>query len=221
MNFYMFGLQRSGTNFIYDTIHGNFENMLQLNIVDHNVSSPTWKHLIEPRNEWVPNVPVLFVYKNPYTWLESVAYRNSMDFWESHGQEGRQSPIVPYYVDTNRKVMVYSFEHAVRMWCHAIHSWAIDPPFPTFPIKYEDLLVEESRDKIFAELKDKYNLTPTPNAGFVPAAGQVINSNSYTPSMGDYYKEGRPENLSKHFIEMVGELLDEDILNFTEYEKIG
>lgn len=128
---------------------------------------------------------------------------------------------MPYYVDTNRKVMVYSFEHAVRMWCHAIHSWAIDPPFPTFPIKYEDLLVEESRDKIFADLKDKYNLTPTPNAGFVPAAGQVINSNSYTPSMGDYYKEGRPENLSKHFIEMVGELLDEDILNFTEYEKIG
>lgn len=80
-DFYIFGLQRSGTTYVEKCLTTNFDMQV--------VNGPgSWKHRWPIPTEF-PNhqESIKFVVtKNPYTWVESIIYRGSADLLETHGK---------------------------------------------------------------------------------------------------------------------------------------
>lgn len=72
------GLHRSGTNYIVRLINDNFDRK------DFDVLEAYWKHQFTPpllnHNHLAPADIIVFIYKNLYNWIESIAYRESYDY---------------------------------------------------------------------------------------------------------------------------------------------
>lgn len=69
------GLQRSGTN---------FAKMLFANSVDYTY--PYWKHDFKLEGIDPQCDKVICIIKNPYTWVESICFRDCVDIVSFHGQ---------------------------------------------------------------------------------------------------------------------------------------
>lgn len=93
------GLQRSGTNFA----HNVYKDSVQY-------CYPYWKH--DPKLEGIdPNSPKVFcIIKNPYTWIESICFRNPVDIVEwfpSHQLHDPKDHLGPHQINLKRLCTVY------------------------------------------------------------------------------------------------------------------
>lgn len=80
--YFQFGLQRTGTTVIdrvikdtwgYWKANDAFPNDIQVRPPAYH--KYVWKHSIDFPDQFEKGAPVVLVYKNPYTWAESMAFR--------------------------------------------------------------------------------------------------------------------------------------------------
>lgn len=187
------GLQRSGTNYVEDIIlrnsldscfltHRHFDQQLSK---FHYYSYGFWKHTLEPSSDIMyPNIDhVVVVYKNPMLWIESIAFRNSVDYPFFQ----RKYPAFSVTEDSiNIGPKKFNLLNLIKTYNHHYEYWILKPhQFSTRSIlvDYRDLLEECHIQSFFQKLNltikenvktpdflslrfsqkinyDKYNYTP-------------------------------------------------------------
>ena len=73
---YIFGIHRSGTNYLMSLLNSNFGKIHEKNI--NNNYQPLWKHSVVVDSN-IGDYPTFVIYKNPYTWVESIIKRKQDD----------------------------------------------------------------------------------------------------------------------------------------------
>lgn len=210
---YVFGLHRSGTNYLTSLLNVNFKKIIQVNS-DGNYT-PLWKHSVVV-DSTIGDYPTFVVYKNPYTWVESIIKRRQDD---GHNIM-LSSKYLPHYVDENRYIKTdsdlsyydgkISFERLLNIYRQFHENWILNFPKQNnlFVISYEDLLIKEKRDKILDIIGKKFNWD-SPNNWLNSEPGTIPLSKDYSHERGEYYLNGKPKELSIEEIEMIDTIIDE------------
>jgi len=175
--YFQFGIQRSGTTII-DQLIKKYWNYWKANDCDQYKPVPfepqpqkecVWKHNIDIPKNFEKGLPAVIVYKNPYTWAESMAFRNGMGNggWNATwGHEnldlykqprpGWNNVTFPGMGTCNFGQISYVYKH----WCETWLPYAEEYADTTVLIRYEDLLRQDSRNAIFKEIADKFGWDP-------------------------------------------------------------
>lgn len=210
---YVFGLHRSGTNYLTSLLNVNFKKIIQVNS-DGNYT-PLWKHSVVV-DSTIGDYPTFVIYKNPYTWVESIIKRKQDD---GHNIM-LASKYLPHYVDENRYIKTdsdlsyydgkISFERLLNIYRQFHENWILNFPKQNnlFVISYEDLLIKEKRDKILDIIGKKFNWV-SPDIWLNSEPGAVPLSKDYSHERGEYYLNGKPKELSIEEIEMIDTIIDE------------
>ena len=209
MKYFDFGLQRSGTNFLELLIQSNFGGQRQ------NRHNAGWKHYIDPPELWVGQHPTFLIYKNPYTWVESICFRNTVDWIKTQRKyPALEGPAVnklgPKGINVEQLAITYN--HWYQQW--------IENPKPSANydnvviIRYEDLLREGKRNNILSGIEAKFNTKrKKPNSWIIPQMGKVSQSRDYHKDREQYYLDMKPEKLSENHIKIIGEVLGDAVAN--------
>ena len=214
------GLQRSGTNYLTRLILNNFNNVEIANRA--NVQCASWKHnLVINRKlyseaRFAPNYFIL-VYKNPYTWLESICCRGGVDYHKTqllHGDPKKLEGI---------KFEGFSITHLAKTWSTWIKNWLIDKndiiPLNTRKYtRYEDLLDKETREK-FLESAPFRRSQPTKDWNN-PMIGKIALSKDFTKERLEYYKKMMPEKMTQDVLDVYNEYLSDEVLSISGYSRL-
>jgi hypothetical protein len=213
IDYYIFGIQRSGTNFVEATMKNNFA------IRKTNTQKNCWKHSITVPKSYKTNSPTIVIYKNPYTWVESIAFRNSVDWVRTQVTYPAKEPC-----DDELKVGEdgLNVTNLAKTYNHFYTTWLLNTPGSnTAFIKYEDLLVPSSRLKIFENVQTNFALQRKGSNLVFPEKGAVSQSKDYTNSREDYYRKQMPEHLTKVQIDEISRILDDRIFEKTGYTRLS
>lgn len=189
----MFGLQRSGTTWIGEIICKSW-NLQYAN-------DDLWKHRLEPPSLF-QYCPIICTIKNPYTWLESIAYREPADI-------ARTNPIITapgdYTIDNSYGECVINIKELMHLYSYWYNQWKDVGCI----VKYEDVLASP------VTLVEMFGY---PEQWHVPEPGSLFMSEGYTDDMKSYYLEGKPTKLTKDQIGIVNQTLGKDIFEETGYQ---
>lgn len=193
--FYTFGLQRTGTTFVGEIIKNSYG-------LDYANSDNTWKHMLYPLIEF--DYPVITVIKNPYTWVESIAWREPADL-------PKTSPSITdagdYVIDNSYGECPINVEVLISLY----KSWWNQWMNVGTQVKYEDMIVNP-----FHQLIDVFGHTDFP---YVPEPGSLFMSEGYSNDHDQYYIDQKPQKLEPNFIEMINETLGDSFFTITGYKK--
>lgn len=214
MNYFDFGLQRSGTNYLEQLIQQNFKGQRQ------NRNNASWKHFIDPPDLWNGQNPTFLIYKNPYTWVESICFRNAVDWIKTQ----RVYPALEgeaIYKLGPKSISVKQLAKTYRHW----HDKWIENPKPSANyenvviIRYEDLLRDGRRNDILTNIQTKFNVNrKNPNNWIVPQRGKVSQSRDYDKEREAYYLNMKPTKLEQKHINIINEIVGKDLIAKLEYE---
>lgn len=159
------GLQRSGTNYVEDIIlrnsldscfltHRYFDQFDQYLSKFHYYSYGFWKHTLEPSSDMMyPNIDhVVVVYKNPMLWIESIAFRNSVDYpllqtkFPAFSVTDDSINIGPKKF--NLLNLIKTYNHHYESWIVKVHQFSTRLIF----VDYRDLLEEFHLRSFFQKL---------------------------------------------------------------------
>jgi hypothetical protein len=214
MNYFDFGLQRSGTNFIEQIIQTNFNGQRQ------NRHKAGWKHFIDPPELWEGQHATFLIYKNPYTWVESICFRNTVDWIKTQ----RTYPALEGPAINKLGPKGISVEQLAKTYKHWHESW-IEKPKPTanynnvVVIRYEDLLREGKRNEVLENIQTKFNAQrKNPNQWNIPQKGKVSQSRDYDKEREEYYLSMKPTKLEARHINAINEIVGTDRIQRLGYE---
>lgn len=196
--YYLYGLQRSGTNYLRKLVE------LNLGFYTRNKKGPrSWKHRLDiPDN--INDYVNIVLYKNPYKWLDSL-HRNPEDFFE------RQTLFPCLNEDGS-----YNLTNIAKTYKHFMETWVLSD-VPTLNIRYEDLLKDKSEALVI--ISEMFDLTYVPTEIIEPKS--VLNSKKFTSKKKDYYlKADKTEYLSESNIAEVNEILDDELMEKLGYKKL-
>lgn len=136
-NIFIAGLQRSGTNYAQHLINKNVDvNVFWIPYETNNGDYSLWKHNINPlTKELIDSNNIdgtILIIKNPYSWVESICFRNCMDIIDVYGdkygllQEGSEQKI--------------NIRNLIRFYKNFYINWLNTN---AYLIKYEDLLSDK------------------------------------------------------------------------------
>lgn len=226
---YINGLHRSGTNYLGALLSANFGGIAGLNS-GHNFG-PEWKHSFIPSEKHNGEHPVFIIYKNIYTWLESVLHRRVDDGWhivvstmtrpEYVDLEKFITPEVDYQYSYNTNKFNLSF--VVNCYKQYFENWIFnsneDVRNSIVLIKYEDLLNETSRETVLTKISERLNWDK-PKQWSNPEKGTISLSKEYNNDSETYYLEGKTKFLTEEQIKLVDEIITEDFKNKLDSFKI-
>lgn len=223
MDTYIFGLQRSGTNFLQTLMMANFKSGYA------NSKKHSWKHLMEvhPQDKIIKGLPILIIVKNPYTWIESIAFRNTVD-WLSKQKKYPADDVtdVPENIKVGKPGKLLNPIALAKTWKEHYENWIFHPPdyisSKSMVIKYEELLEEKSRNHIMETINTRYgfNADKVKNPWHTPARGKISQSKDYTIDREKYYLEGKPSSLTPIQIQAINTVLDAEFMSKTLYNQI-
>ena len=196
--YYLYGLQRSGTNYLRKLVE------LNLGFYTRNKKGPrSWKHRLDiPDN--VNDYVNIVLYKNPYKWLDSL-HRNPEDFFE------RQTLFPCLNEDGS-----YDLTNVAKTYKHFMETWVLSD-VPTLNIRYEDLLKDKS---VTLDIIAK-TLDVSFDSSHIDEPKSVLNSKKFTSEKKDYYlKADKTEYLSESKIAEVNEILDDKLMEKLGYKKL-
>lgn len=196
---HVFGLQRSGTTFLEKLLSQNFQCKL---------SSEHWKHSIER----VPtHSPTFVIFKNPYTWIESIMFRE-------HADLPATSPeiVLPSYLNagvctlTDDPVSINPVELA-KLYERYFYSWYDWARI----VRYEDLIQQDTLKKFIdsVAIERKAKDIVIPEAGFFMSEG-------YSEDIVPYYLKGKPTKLTDRQLMAVNPFISKEMLEILGYRKI-
>lgn len=199
--YYLYGLQRSGTNYLRKLIELNFHCYAR------NKKSPSsWKHRLDiPENP--SGYPCICIYKNPYKWIESL-YRNPEDFFK------RQKMFQCLNEDGS-----YNLTNVAKTYRHWIETWVLPAHIDQniHVIKYEDLLKDKRKtlielSPIIPVLFDSSN---------IKEPEKVLNSVKFTDEKKEYYLKSKEISiLTEEQINEVNEIFDIDFIESIGYIRL-
>jgi hypothetical protein len=210
--YYIWGIQRSGTNFLEKLLNLNY------NGCKRNGGISAWKHSIDdPADGWSKALPNFIIYKNPYTWIESISYRSTVDYI-------RTQTLYPAteYIEEDLQLGPKKLNtiNLAKTYRHFHSNWLDRDDLKLgMEIKYEDLLVDESRYKILLDISTKMSFVkPDMDRFKIPTTGSVMGSYDYTNDREEYYKSGRPSVLTQKQIDAVTETVGVELITKMGYE---
>ena len=195
-------------------LNSNFGKIHEKNI--NNNYQPLWKHSVVV-DSTIGDYPTFVIYKNPYTWVESIIKRKQED---GHNIM-LASKYLPHYVDENRYIKTdsdlfyhdgkISFERLLNIYRQFHENWILNFPKQNnlFVISYEDLLIEEKRNKILDIIGKKFNWY-SPNNWLNSEPGTIPLSKDYSHERGEYYLNEKPHDLTIEEIEIIDKIIDEE-----------
>ena len=209
----IFGLQRSGTNFL--------EQLLCTNSHDISVQI-NQKHSLNVPADFDDSINTFVVYKNPYTWIESICFRNKVDWIKKSSAEN--STMLHLYpalehIDNKYKIGTHKINlvNLCKAYNHFHRNWKnVEATCIRF-IKYEDLLSDNKVEVIQSLLQF---VDADVSDVKIPGPGKVSQSKRYTVTDEEYYKKSKPKYLTDEQIAKANEFLKDDIFEFLGYEKI-
>ena len=160
--FWVYGLQRSGTNFIEQAIERTYPEWGKSRAAIQFHPHPHWKHSIKPPTDLPTDQPIIIVSKSVHNWIDSIVNRQVMDYLKTQ----TQYPILDtdYLIKGTtlevRKPQKFTFsvEQMVKTWNEFHRNWLplLDTHQAVF-IQYEDLLTSK-RSHIIQELQTRFEL---------------------------------------------------------------
>ena len=211
--YYVFGLQRSGTNFLETILNQNFMTTR----MNGNAVNRCWKHSIDVPVKYNKDVTTFIIHKNPYTWVESIALRNTVDWLKTQTTYPALEINDPRVViGTKKKLdlinLCKTYRHFHETWLDKGHM----------VIKYEDMLIPQNRTQIINNIHTDMGLTKKtgikPPQWIIPNKGQVSQSRDYTQDREQYYIKGKPKTLSDLQIATLNEVIGTDLILKMGYE---
>jgi hypothetical protein len=199
--FYIFGLQRSGTTFLEHLLHGNFN----CKIVNSNNS---WKHSIEKLV--FPSYTIFNIYKNPYTWIESVMFREHADLPITSPQILGESSL-----NGGLHLRINPIELA-KIYENYCNNWFMNLNNNTFIVRYEELIEKDSLKYFIKTIPftRKFNDIKISKAGFWMSEG-------FKKDIIPYYLKGIPEHLNSHQINAINEIISDQTFSRLKYQRIN
>ena len=222
MKFYISGLQRSGTNYLSSLLT---ENFFELSHCNAGRTSAVWKHHVEPANGLQKEVEErkptawFMIYKNPYTWVESICERNRVDYTNTQDKFGKSDQGGFLYGKNNINV-----EHLAKTWNHWVKMWLLEtPPYVQnmHAVKYESLLDESYRNQFLDNVcsghqwKRKHN-NYWQNIGY----GKVTQSPRFDQDKIQYYKNVE-HNLPQKVVNIINQHIEQKCFEVTGYSPIA
>lgn len=206
--YYIFGLQRTGTYWLEKTWTANFFQSQCSNRefgIWANKSLP-WKHLVEPENaNFEPDIPSLVIIKNPYTWIESIIFRNPVDFFET------QSLYEQYKTPEDILVRGISVDALAKIWNRFYMHWVFQKHES---ICYDNIFIFRFEDLINPKVNANLVRMAYKKLGFEPEREEILKTHSwvkpddiffwpplsidkdYDVNSERYYVEERPKQLT-------------------------
>lgn len=224
--YYIYGMQRTGTTLVTRVIAENWRisDRNNLSMRDKPGVRPPdldldWKHHISIPHNLPQNAPVVMIYKNPYTWLESMLYRRGVangGWSQTHGQTFNAKN-QSFRKDDPQNGTTYTdmLMESYKAWFNTWLPYSEMHTETSTIIKYEDLLDFNKRMEIFCGIADKFGW-PEFEFPQLVWSNHVGSSQPFTKLKHDYYLEGRPEQLSNEEIQLVNRVIGTDLI-----EKLG
>lgn len=208
-SFYIFGLQRSGTNFVENIMRVNFKSAKLNRGIHHN----TWKHSIDVPDGYDPSHFTIVIHKNPYTWIESISLRSNVD-WEQTQTTypARQIEDRRFVLGEKRKFNVLNL---CRTYKHFHDTWL---PRADLVIRYEDMLVTETRNKILEKIENSFERTFPQKEWSIPQKGAISLSKDYNDDREKYYIAGKPQHMNDRTIFMVNRIITTELISDLGYD---
>ena len=196
--FELYGLQRTGTTWV--------KNFLELNF-ECQEANTSWKHSIQPP---VLQHPTCVIFKSPYTWVESILFREPADLPVRYpevlaaGQHMSYNSYGECNINIKRLVELYSLFY---------NNWAAvaDQVFV-----YEELLDNDDMQMLVGE---SLGLVRKDQPWEEPPLG-VFMQEAFTKDMYPYYKAQLPERLEDNHIQLISRIMPEDFWVTTRHNKL-
>lgn len=200
--FYLFGLQRSGTTF--------FEHLLRSNFNCYPSNTDIWKHLIIPPSSLNKNIPLFHIIKNPYTWIESVIFRDPADLLVTSPSllEGRPDEI---YLSSEK----INLARLAKLYVDYMENWST---VDKIVVKYEELLQPAMLDILLNRLKFE-RLNPS-KPWQIPEPGSLFMSEGFSNKSIPYYLNCRPVHLTDEHVQLINSIIPSSLFRKLGYKKI-
>ena len=204
-----YGLQRSGTNYLEGLMYRYFEVWCR-----NGGSGPKWKHSLEMA-PFEDDMFYLVIAKNPYLWVESIAFRNPMDFIEKQKLYSAGEVSSPELMAGPNKINVIN---AAKTWNHFYNNWKSFVSYEkVYCVKYEDLLVEEKRKSILDDIHVKFDCEWRNEPHKYKSRETGILDKKQDHKKTEYYLFEKPERLTDTQIKAISENIDREIFEFFGY----
>jgi len=207
--FLHFGLQRSGTNYFEGLMYRHFEVWCR-----NRGTGPHWKHSLQMPGEITDEFMYFVISKNPYTWIESIAFRSPMDYIERQ----RLYPADDRNIDTDllagkKQLNVLNM---ARTWNHFHRNWMEISPNPRILVlKYEDLL--DLKHKALVSIGLYFDLPMRENASQYHSMETSILDRQMDNNKKQYYASQAPKHLSEVQVSAISEVLERDVMKYCGY----
>jgi len=210
MNYFIFGLQRSGTNFLEEIMKKNFRG------TRYNRQKKCWKHSITVPWDYDISLPTILLYKNPYTWIESLCDRNKVDWLRTQkNYPADKSTNIDMIAGAN-KFDVTVLAKAYRDWHKNWKEFKCDS---RYFVRYERLLSPTDCDIILKEISSKYDVNVV-KAWNIPKIGQVSQSRDYSMERQEYYIKMQPTILTDIQIEAITKIITPELITDIGYDPL-
>lgn len=196
MNYYIFALQRSGTNYIEQLMRANYR------VNKKNDGGKAWKHHVTIPETLTYDIPTIIMYKNPYLWVESLCFRNSVDWVKTQTKYPATTGLAEFLVGKN-KLNIESLAKTYKEWHR---NWNTSNPIG-YVMKYEDVLQLETRLKHFENIEKRYGLVRKGQQLLDIPKGQVGQSRDYNENRHVYYQSQKTQHLTQKHKNIITSIL--------------
>lgn len=189
MRIFVNGIQRSGTNYLTSILKLNTD--YEIFEYDNN----HWKHDIckYRLNHRSNHDKIITVIKNPYTWVESICFRNAVDVVDLHPE---------YNLNSDQGIIIngINLENLINLYKSFYDSWY---EYGSKVIRYEYILNEKN---IFKFLYNQFNIYSED----ISVPEKVPHSDYFASQDIDYYLGHKSIYLEDVHTQKINELLGEN-----------
>lgn len=177
----------------------------------------SWKHSIDVPAKYDDTITTFVIHKNPYTWVESIALRNDVDWLKTQ-------TTYPALEINDKRVMIgdkrkFDLINLCKTYRHFHETWLNRGDMI---IKYEDMLIPETRRDIINRIHENMGYVEKrgvkPPQWIIPEAGTVSQSKKYTADHTEYYIKGKPKTLSDLQMYTINRYVGVDLIEQMGYE---
>lgn len=230
--FTVFGLQRSGTNFLEGCIRNNFIDVKVCNTFRQN---GIWKHVynIENNSENAKEtgkrgsqkhfdmigkeISGVHIHKHPYSWIESIL-RKKVDIEKTYSFVTDKKNAEAFMIRNNLNIRNLAELHRNHSsyWMNVCDNSNKN----MFRLRYEDLISspEDTKDYI-RKIAEHFNVN-LKNEKNLHIPEKVGQSDKFTDQKREMYKNFKLQYLNWKQIEIINEILDENVVSRQGYELI-
>lgn len=225
MRLTVFGLQRSGTNFVENCIRQNFTGVNVVNTDRQHI----WKHSFGiGNNGWHAGIPenkfndknhlCIVIYKHPYAWMESVCTKN-VDTVKRYGdmywdKAGDSANVAYKCTNLNTSRMIDLYNDFYEFWFSKKDHFNK----PIYYIKYEDMVTSHERTKeILKEIQENFGITKSKEKNDYRIPEKVGQSDKFTPDRRNKYVNYHIQRLTWDQIQYINDSMSDTLKNIMKY----